>query len=269
MAALSLSLCFDPDALRAKDRGALLPDSILLLPELADGGYARIAAGGVPHTRDDDTVQTLRDFSRRHALCLVGGSIWLADPGGRTSNTSLVFRNGRLVHRYDKVHLFAPCGDDRYFSPGVPGGVFTVTAGGTRLRCGVVICYDLRFPELIRLLAAQGMQLLFVPARWPAVRDDAWRALLKARAIENQIFVAGCNAAGPEGGPSYVFNPLGREIASTREQPGATFLHVDLDVQALTEARAVHRNLRDAIVLRQLIAGVSRSRRRVRGGRGK
>jgi predicted amidohydrolase len=208
-------------------------------------------------------------LSRRSTTCLVGGSIYFADPGGRRSNTALVFRNGRLLHRYDKVHLFTPCADDRYFSPGVPGGLFSITAGGTRLRCGVVICYDLRFPELIRLLAVQGMQVLFVPARWPAVRDDAWRTLLKARAIENQIFVAGCNADGPEGGASYVFDPLGREIASTRENREGELLHVDLDLHALAEARAAHRNVRDAVVLRGLLAGVSRPRRSVRGARGK
>jgi len=84
-----------------------------------------------------------------------------------------------------------------------------VHAGGSNIRAGVIICYDLRFPELTRMLALGGIQVLFIPARWPAIRNDAWQTLLKARAIENQIFVVGCNAPGKEGGLSYVFDPLG------------------------------------------------------------
>ena len=69
------------------------------------------------------------------------------------------------------------------------------------------------------MLAREGIQLLLVPARWPAVRDDAWQTLLKARAIENQIFVAGCDAADSEGGYSYVFDPMGRLLLSSRQRP--------------------------------------------------
>ena len=167
------------------------------------------------------------------------------------TNTSLVFRNGRCIHRYDKIHLFRPAGDTRYFRAGRDNAVFNVAAGKRRIRAGVILCYDLRFPELVRMLARAGMQVLFVPARWPVVRDDAWQTLLKARAIENQIFVVGCNARGSEGGFSYVFDPLGRMVLSTREEPAAPSQSVWLDFDLIREAHTGHRNLQDATFLKK------------------
>jgi predicted amidohydrolase len=114
----------------------------------------------------------------------------LEDRAGKRTNTSIVFAHGRLIHRYDKIHLFHPTGDHRYFSTGSRVKTFRLGGG---LRAGIVICYDLRFPEITRALALQGMRLLLVPSRWPSIRDRAWKTLLRARAIENQIFVIGCN----------------------------------------------------------------------------
>ena len=86
------------------------------------------------------------------------------------------------------------------------------------IKCGIIICYDLRFPELTRKLALEGIKLLFVPAQWPAARLDHWITLLKARAIENQIFVAAVNRAGEHTkdeflGGSMIINPWGEIIA--------------------------------------------------------
>ncbi len=191
---------------------------------------------------------------------LAGGTMCAASPGaafvagrsGRRTNTSLVFHRGRLVHRYDKVHLFRPTGDNRFFSPGRSFGTFTVTLRGRRVRVGVVICYDLRFPELIRALAREGMEILIVPARWPKVRDEAWQTLLKARAMENQIFVLGCNAPGSEGGFSYAFDPTGRRTFSSRGRKGREIDAFTIDLDGLHTARRLHHNLREAVLLRQI-----------------
>jgi omega-amidase len=153
------------------------------------------------------------------------------------------------VHRYDKMHLFKPAHDHAYFRAGKNAGTFTVSTTRGRVRAGVVICYDLRFPELIRAMASQAMEILFVPARWPRIRDDAWFTLLKARAIENQIFVVGCNARGVEGGYSYAFDPLGRMIFSNRHRSHQTLARFSLNLGRLKEARALHNNLRDAVLL--------------------
>jgi predicted amidohydrolase len=93
------------------------------------------------------------------------------------------------------------------------------------------------------------MQILFVPARWPMLRDEAWQTLLKARAIENQIFVLGCNALGVEGGFSYAYDPSGRMIFSNRGRKAHDLETFIIDLDGLASARRLHDNLREAVLL--------------------
>lgn len=231
-----------PRALRGCD--------VVMFPEMVDGGYAAIARGEGRHEVGDALGRSFARLSRNHIPVCVTGSALLENPHGRATNTTFVFRQGRRIYRYDKIHLFRPMGEVRIFSPGRRIGTFQFRAGGRRLRAGVALCYDLRFPELIRAMARRGMRILFVPARWPAVRDDAWRTLLRARAMENQIFVAGCNGPGPEGGDSYVFDPLGVELFTTKGKKARTVWTVRLPLRRLETSRRFHDNLRDAVVLR-------------------
>lgn len=249
---LRAGFCFRTELLAEPRRvGRLKQLDLLVLPELADGGYAALAGGVSPHSPPDQYFTAIADLTRQHDLCCIAGSSFVAGPSGRRTNSSLVYHRGRLVHRYDKVHLFKPTGDTKYFSPGKAYGTFAVTLRGHRVRAGVVICYDLRFPELIRAMAREGMQLLLVPARWPKVRDEAWQTLLKARAIENQIFVLGCNALGSEGGFSYAFDPTGRMIFTNRGRKARDFESFTLDLGSLARARRLHNNLREALLLQQ------------------
>ena len=222
---------------------------LLVFPELMDGGYAAVRRNEGRHVLDDAFVAVLRDASKRGA-CIVGGSLMLAAGGGTHTNTSLVFAGGRVVHRYDKIHLFRPGNDHRYFVGGRSLGTFPLTVRGTKLRAGVVICYDLRFPELTRALAQDGAQLVIVPARWPAVRDLAWSTLLRARAIENQVFVVGCNAGGEEGGRSYVFGPAGEELLVVEQNDARPVVTVTIDSGLIGHAHRFHDNLREAVLLR-------------------
>lgn len=220
---------------------------LLLFPELVDGGYAALAAGGGVHTSGDSTLNLFRDLTLQSALMCVAGTVCLQNRNGTRRNSSLVFSAGTVIHRYDKIHLFHPTGDHRYFSQGSTFGTFRGVRG---LQTGVVVCYDLRFPEIIRAMALQGMRLLLVPARWPSVRDRVWRTLLRARAIENQIFVVGCNARGREGGASYAFDPLGEEIFSSRQARRRDVTVLTLSPGRLVAARRHHNNLKEALVLK-------------------
>lgn len=233
----------------------------VVFPELVDGGYAALARGGGRHTPGDALQRSFSRLTRTGVPVCIAGSILLKTRAGHTANTTLVFHRGRLIHRYEKIHLFRPTGDARYFSPGRRIGTFLLPGGPRRLRAGVILCYDLRFPELSRTMARQGMQILFVPARWPAARDLAWRTLLRARAIENQIFVVGCNGPGVEGGHSYVFDPLGEELLSTKGQSRQAFWSIGLPLRRLKESRQLHDNLREAVVLRSATIPLVRRRR--------
>jgi omega-amidase len=235
-------------------RGAVPPvlkgADVLVFPELVDGGYAALARGEGRHTFGDALHRSFAALTSTGVPVCIAGSVLLKARGGDATNTCLVYRRGHCIHRYDKIHLFRAGGDTRYFSPGRTLGTFSLPAGRHRLRAGVVLCYDLRFPELIRAMARQGMRVLFVPARWPMVRDLAWRTLLRARAIENQIFVVGCNGPGREGGHSYVFGPLGEELFSSKGKGRQMIWKVDLPLRRLEESRRLHSNLRDAVLLR-------------------
>jgi predicted amidohydrolase len=223
---------------------------VILFPELVDGGYTALKAGAEPHRPGDELLQRFAESSRTIAPYCISGSVYLEAPPPARSNTSLVFHRGRLVHRYDKVHLFRPAGDHHYFRPGTRIDTFPASVPGKVARFGVIICYDLRFPELVRAMALRGLDVLFVPARWPAVRDEVWRTLLKARAIENQIFVVGCNSSGKEGGYSYAFDPFGSEVFSNRKGPRGRVHAFTIDLERIVDAKKLHRNLNEAVVLR-------------------
>jgi predicted amidohydrolase len=251
MSTLRVGLCLDQDAAAdPASRRQLAGSDVLLFPEMVDSGYAALKDGAAPHVPGDALFRQFADLSRTLAPWCIGGSVYFRNPPPSTSNTSLVFHQGRLVHRYDKIHLFRPAGDHRWFRPGSRIATFRARVGGHAVRCGVIICYDLRFPELVRALAVLGLDVLFVPARWPAVRDGVWRTLLRARAMENQIFVVGCNARGPEGGASYVVDPLGEIIFADRNTRGPRVHRVTLDLGCIAEAQKLHRNLDEAVVLR-------------------
>ena len=103
-----------------------------------------------------------------------------------------------------------------------------------RGRVALAICYDLRFPEMWRRYADAGAQLVLIPAEWPARRVEHWRLLLRARAVENQFFVAGCNRAGADGdvefgGHSAAVDPWGQVLVAGGVEPGLFVASLDLD----------------------------------------
>ncbi|MCC6396321.1 MAG: carbon-nitrogen family hydrolase [Bacteroidetes bacterium] len=228
------------------------PADIVLFPELLDGGYEALRKGEGVHTPGDATLRRLRAFSKRSRTTCIAGSVALRGRTNVLTNTSLVYHRGRLIHRYDKIHLFRPADEPRLFRPGRSAKSFVISGSGWKLKAGIIICYDLRFPELTRLLAREGAEILFVPARWPLVRNEAWQSLLKARAIENQMVVVGCNARGKEGGYSYAFDPSGRLLLDTRIRPDANVHSVKIDVGSLRALRGRMRYLDDAVMLTRL-----------------
>ena len=108
------------------------------------------------------------------------------------------------------------------------------------VQCGIIICYDVRFPELTRSLAVEGLDMLFVVSQWPKVRTFHLCTLTAARAIENQMFVVCCNSCGTAGetvygGNSAIIDPWGQAIASAGDKE--TILAGDCDLSVLTDIR--------------------------------
>lgn len=212
------------------------PD-VVVLPETWNLGFAPHQMD--PSLADNDGAETralLSPLARELHVNILGGSVVNRRAGG-LYNTALVFdRTGACIASYDKTHLFSPMGEDAVFQKG--GSLTRFQLDG--VSCAVVICYDLRFPELIRTLALPGLDLLFVVSQWPAVRMDALSVLARARAIENQMFLTLCNSCGQAGdtrygGGSALLDPLGTALAQAGA--GETLLTAELSMDQLTDIR--------------------------------
>lgn len=134
----------------------------------------------------------LQELSRTLGMVVVGGGIESEE--GRIYNVARVVAEGRVLGTARKIHLFSPNGEDKVFTAGERPLLVETPLG----RIGVAICYDLRFPELVRWFFAQRAEVLCVPAQWPEARAEHWLALSQARAIENQLFLMACNRTGRE-----------------------------------------------------------------------
>jgi omega-amidase len=176
-------------------------------------------------------------------------SLWISSPMLRVSadgamyNSSFLFApDGRQAACYDKIHLFSPFHEDRFICAGSSLCVAETPWGPT----GLCVCYDLRFPELFRAYALQDVVLQICSAAFPHSRQEHWRVLVRARAIENQFFVLAVNRSGSEdlgsagqvvfGGSSTVIDPWGNTLieADTQECLLTACLDTGLRVQART-----------------------------------
>lgn len=183
-------------------------------------------------------------LAKKFNVNIVAGSV-ANIRNGKVFNTALVFdRNGNCIASYDKTHLFTPMGEDDYFCAGDHLCRFTLDG----VQCGIIICYDVRFPELTRTLSIDGLDMLFVVSQWPKERIFHLRSLTTARAIENQVFVVCCNACGNAGetvygGNSAIIDPWGETLAlaGTSEQ----LLSASCDLTVLNNIRSSIPVLRD------------------------
>ncbi len=203
---------------------------VLVLPELFTTGYCLEKANELGESPNGHSIELLRDLAGRFRIFLVAGSI-LEKRGQEIFNTChLIGKDGKLLGFYDKVQLFPPFDENRYLSAGSETPIFKTGFG----IFGVMICFDLRFPELARTLAVNGAQVIFCPAEFPTERIAVWATLLRARAIENQVFVVGCNRVGSDGkhvfgGRSAIINPEGVTLAQAYDRPQLIDVEINLD----------------------------------------
>ncbi len=207
---LSRWVCLDVETnlRRARDevcRAAMDGARIAVLPELFLTGYRREVD---PEIAREVFAATSRSFPE--LLCVFGT---LSEEG---RNRLTAWSGGEEIASYDKVHLFQPNHEADYWTPGERFSALRWKG----MRIGFMVCNDLRYPEQARVLAVDHRcDLLIVPGWWPWRRDHVWRTLLRARAIENAVWVAGCCVAGSiysgedfSGAGNYVFDPLGEPV---------------------------------------------------------
>lgn len=232
------------DAVR---RAAAAGAQVVCLPEMFVCPYERHAFLAAREARGGRIWSALAQMAAESRVVLIGGSFPEAAEG-RLYNTCFVFdAAGRQIARHRKVHLFDIdiAGGQRFresdtFSPGADLTVFDTPLG----RFGVVICFDIRFPELMQLMALYGAEAVFVPASFNMTTGPVhWQLLFRARALDAQIFLLGCSAARDARsryvayGHSLAISPWGTVLAELGAQPETLLVTLDLDEALRTRAQ--------------------------------
>lgn len=212
------------------------PD-VIVLPEMWNVGFYPKDLKNNADANGERTQLFLSKLARKHSVNIVGGSVAIRQNDGFYNTSYIYNRLGECIANYSKIHTFSYMNEDDYFHSG--NKVTTFELDG--VMCGIVICYDLRFVELIRTLALRGIEVLFIPAQWPDVRIPHWQILNKARAIENQIYSCAVNSVGTAGsvqygGHSMIIDPWG-EILAEEASIKETIINVELDLTKIEQIR--------------------------------
>jgi predicted amidohydrolase len=222
---------------------------LIVLPEkwTAMGSEDELRAAAEP--LDGSAIEWARATARELGVDLVAGSILERVPGQeKLANTSVhVDPRGEIRAVYRKVHMFDVEVDGRSYRESEleqPGEEIVVSQTADGVGLGLSICYDLRFPELYRILAVRGARAIAVPAAFTlATTRDHWETLVRARAIENQAFVIAANQVGAHpagqhsGGHSMIVDPWGVVLAQAPDSEGHILAELDFERQRDIRAR--------------------------------
>lgn len=190
---------------------------LVVFPELVDTGYvmedielkSTSYESGLP-------LASLKEAARLNHVYIIAGITEKKDDKIFNS-AAVVDPSGKLIANYRKIHLYTPSGEDVFHS-----GEKLVTLTIDDFTLGLMICYDLRFPEMARSLAIRGADVLIVPTAWPFPRVEHWQLLTRVRALENQCYLIGANRVGRDGnftlcGNSRIVDPHGVIVSSASE----------------------------------------------------
>jgi omega-amidase len=207
---------------------------VVALPEMFSTGFS-MAPERLAETMDGNSVKWMAAMAAKHR-CILTGSL-IIEEDGKYYNRMLWVQPDGKIGIYDKRHLFGYADEDKHYTPGSKRLIVSVNGWCINL----MVCYDLRFPVWARNQGDEYDVLLYV-ANWPEPRSLAWRALLQARAIENQCYVVGVNRVGKDGkdfnylGESSVFGPLGEQLWQKAGEPACHT--VTLEKEVLQKVRA-------------------------------
>ncbi|MBU0506580.1 MAG: nitrilase-related carbon-nitrogen hydrolase [bacterium] len=228
---------------------ALKPD-LVMLPEMFLSGPRKISLRKDFCLAYNDFLTALKIKAKQERVCFFGSyyakiNKRVGNPISYANRAFFLNHQGKISGYYDKIHLFSLDGEDKVFAPGRKAKNIMTPWG----RVAPLICYDIRFPELLRALTCRGAVFSLVSAQWPASRIDHWLMLLQARAIENQIFVIACNRVGKKGrlsfnGHSCVISPWGEVLLCLTGKQRVGACTIDLD--QVTHIRKAYPFFQDA-----------------------
>lgn len=214
-----------------------MPGALVALPEMFASGFSM----DVPAATDNHqhTIESIKWLCRHFGIYIVAG-IAVAGRDKKGQNQAIAIDpDGEILGAYTKLHPFSLGGETTHYE----SGTHLVTFGCGEFVAAPFVCYDLRFPEIFRQAAVhQGVNFFVVLANWPISRTEHWLTLLRARAIENQSWVLGCNRCGRDpatlyGGRSILVDPMGVIRADAGDSEGLLIADADLDTVAQTRSR--------------------------------
>jgi omega-amidase len=202
---------------------------LIILPEMFATGFDYPYIKKISKDVFNELVSFLINSSFKYGCYIVGGSI----PelvNNKLYNTSFVSSPDRKIIGYQrKIHPFTGTEESKYFAGGEKLNVINCPLA----KLGIIICYDIRFPEAARTLALKGAEILICPAQFPYPREHHWEILLKSRAIENQTYVIGANRIGGRKtrffGKSMVVTPYGEVVKELNSEEGILIAKIDLE----------------------------------------
>ena len=206
---------------------------IIILPEMFNTGFSMRPAE-LSEPPDGETFLWMKTIAEKGNFGVCGS--YIVQDGIHFFNRWIFVSPDNTRWHYDKRHLFSMGGEDSLFSRGTSKLVFSFRG----VRISPFICYDLRFPVWSR--NKDEYDLIIYAANWPVIRKNVWNTLLKARAIENQCFVAGSNRTGTDGegikycGESMIINPRG-ELIECAESDDECSITADISITELSDFR--------------------------------
>ena len=225
---------------------------MILFPEMTLTGFSMDTQ---KLSEDDTSPETLEAFRKEAAAKSIAIVFGYIRSTGEGAENVLVYldRCGEINCEYVKIHPFSYAGEDRFYKPGDTLSVGEVNG----CVIGMSICYDLRFPELYTALRREGSEIIVNIANWPQKRVEHWRTLLRARAIENQVFMIGVNRTGEDGSglkyvaSSMIVSPEGEPLEPTKQ--AGVYAEYDLDMEKLAtyrESFPVHQDRKEKLYKR-------------------
>lgn len=214
----------------------------VFFPEMSFTGFSM----NTENTKEQDiqTIQHMKEIAQQYQVSLGFG--WVKDCEKKCENHyTIVDKRGIVLSDYAKLHPFSYAGEDLKFQGGSMLASFSING----ISCSSFICYDLRFPEIFQV-ASRKAHVIIVAANWPAKRSAHWKALLRARAIENQVYILAINCVGTIGGGDYtgdscIIDPEGDIRAMLSGTEGNLYYTLTDDVESFREAFPVKLDRRE------------------------
>lgn len=212
---------------------------IVVLPEMFNCPYNSRVFKDYSETKSGKTITLMRTLARQHKIVIIAGSIVERDHENLYNTSFIINTLGEIIAKHRKAHLFdvdIPNGirfkESRILKPGNKATVVKTTKG----TLGVAICYDMRFPELIRKMTLLGAEMIFIPAAFNMTTGPAhWHTIARSRALDNQVYFALCSPARDTSssyvayGHSLVTNPWGEIINELNKSPGILYSEIDFE----------------------------------------